>query len=124
MQVKKHWAYTGGAVTVAVTVPAGTKSGHIVKIGNAGFYGIAQTDQATPDMVKKGQAPQGLVDNQASVFFPGIVLTVAAPAADLSALADGAKVDWDDAAKKYVAAAGATFVGYRLNATTVALRSN
>lgn len=124
MRNKKHHAYTGGSVTLALPVPAGTKSGEIVKLGNAGFYGIAETDVVSADQAKTGKHPQGLIEGQASVFLPGISLTVSAPPADIAAVADFAKVDWDAANKKYIAAAGATFVGYRLNATTVALRAN
>lgn len=121
---KKHHAYTGGSVTLALPVPAGTKSGEVVKLGAAGFYGIAETDVVSPDQAKTGKHPQGLIEGQASVYLPGITLTVSAPAADLAAVADFAKVDYDAAAKKFIAAAGAAFVGYRINATTVGLRAN
>lgn len=124
MKNKKHHAYTGGSVTLALSVPAGTKSGEIVKLGAAGFYGIAETDVVSTEQAKTGKHPQGLVEGQASVYLPGITLTVSVPAADLSAVTDFAKVDYDTATKKYVAATGAAFVGYRLNATTVGLRAN
>ncbi|MBZ9713758.1 hypothetical protein [Deinococcus multiflagellatus] len=123
MKNKKHHAYTGGSVTLALPVPAGTKSGHIVKLGNAGFYGIAATDVVSPEQATSGKHPQGLIEGQASVFLPGIVLTVGVPAADVAAVADFGKVDWDAGTKKFVAA-GAAFVGYKLGATTIGLRAN
>ncbi|UQN06297.1 DUF2190 family protein [Deinococcus sp. QL22] len=121
---KKHWAYTGGAITLALIVAAGTKSGDTVKLGNDGLYGVAQTDIATADQVTKGLAPQGLVENQASVFLPGIVMSLSVPPAALTGIPDYAKV-YMAADKTYtVTAAGNLFVGYRLGATTLGLRSN
>lgn len=121
---KKHWAYTGGAVVLALIVAANTKSGDIVKLGNDGLYGVAQTDIATAAQVLKGEAPQGLVDNQASVFLPGIVLTLGVPPAALTGIADYAKVYMAPDKTYTVTAAGNLFVGYRLGATTLGLRSN
>ncbi|UQN04854.1 hypothetical protein [Deinococcus sp. QL22] len=126
MKNKKHWAYTGGAITLALIVAAGTKSGDIVKFGADadGLYGVAQTDVATADQVTKGLAPQGLVENQASVFLPGIVMSLSVPPAALTGIADYAKVYLAPDKTYTVTAAGNTFVGYRLGATTLGLRSN
>jgi hypothetical protein len=124
MKNLKNLAYTGGAVTLALMVPDGTKSGDIVKLGAAGFYGIAQTDRVSADMAKTGKHPQGLIEGQASTFLPGIVMTVTAPAADIAAIAAFGKVDFDPATKKYVAPAGAAFIGYKINANTIGLRAN
>jgi predicted RecA/RadA family phage recombinase len=124
MKNKKNWAYTGGAVTLALAVAAGTKSGDLVKLGDGGLYGYASTDVATADQVMKGLAPQGLIENQAALFLPGIVMTISVPSTALTGIADFAKV-YLAADKSYsAAAAGNTWVGYRLNATTLALRSN
>jgi len=124
MKNKKHHAYTGGSVTLALPVPAGTKSGEVVKLGAAGFYGIAETDVVSAEQAKTGKHPQGLIEGQASVYLPGITLTVGVPAADIAAVPAFGKVDYDAATKKYVAAAGAAFVGYKINANTVGLRAN
>lgn len=125
---KRHHAYTGGSVTLAMTVLAGTKSGDIVKFGTAGLYGVAETDRVTTEQAAKGTGPQGYVEGQAGVYLPGITLTLMVPAAALTGIADFAKVSFDPATKTYAAAADAAaptaYVGYRLNATTVALRSN
>ena len=123
MQNQKHRAHTGGCVTLALPVPAGTKSGDLVSLGNAGFYGIAETAAVTADQVQKGTGPQGLIEGQASVSLPGIVLTIRTAPTDLAAFADFAKV-YRSAAGAYTATTTDTFVGYRLNATTLALRSN
>jgi len=123
MKNRKHWAYTGGAVTLPLTVPANTKSGDIVPLGTTGLYGVATTDRATTDLIGKGLSPQGLLDGQASVQLPGIVLTLAVAKTDLAAFADYAKV-YRSAAGAYTATTTDLWVGYRLNATTLALRSN
>ena len=123
MKTKKHHANTGGAVTLALAVAAGVTSGAIVVLGNAGLYGVATTDRATTDKINAGLSPQGLLDGQASVFLPGIVLTLAVAKTDLAAFADYAKV-YRSAAGAYTATTTDTFIGYRLNATTLALRSN
>ncbi|CAM3666639.1 hypothetical protein [Deinococcus frigens] len=124
MKNKKHWAYTGGSISVALTVPAGTKSGDLVKLGTDDLYGHAETDQATADMVSKGTAPQGLVENQATVFLPGIVESIGVPATAIAAVAAFGKV-YLKADKSYGATpADGLFVGYKLNATTIALRAN
>lgn len=123
MQNQKHRAHTGGCVTLPLPVPAGTKSGALVVLGTAGLYGVAETAAATAGQVNQGTAPQGLVEGQASVSLPGIVLTLRVAPADLAAFGDFAKV-YRSAAGAYTATASDTFVGYRLNATTLALRSN
>lgn len=128
MKNKKHHAYTGGAVTLALTVPAGTKSGHVVRFGAAGLYGVATTDRVTTEQATKGEHPQGYVEGQAGVFLPGIVLTIGVPASALNGIADFAKVNIDPATQAYTAAADGAlpgaYIGYRLNATTVGLRSS
>lgn len=125
MKNKRHWAYTGGGVTLPMTVPAGTKSDDIVKFGTAGLYGVAETDRVTADQATKGTGPQGYVEGQSGVYFPGLVLTLRVAATALNGIADFAPVDFDPVAKTYsTAATAAAGVGFRLNATTVGLRSN
>lgn len=119
MKNKKHWAYTGGAVTLALIVVTGTKSGDVVKLGNGGLFGVVQTDIATDDQITKGLAPQGSVENQASVFLPGIVLTLGVPPTALTGIANYAKVDMAADKMYTVTAEGDPFVGYPLG-----LRSN
>lgn len=123
MKNVKYRAHTGGAVTLALMVTAGVKSGDLVPLGAAGLYGVATTDRATTANINAGLSAQGLIDGQASVILPGIVLGLAVPSAALSAFADYAKV-YRSAAGAYTAVTTNLWVGYRLNATTLALRSN
>lgn len=124
MKNKKMHAYTGGAVTVPLTVPSGTVSGDLVPLGTDGLYGWATTDRVTADQAAKGTGPQGLTEGQAGVFLPGIVASIRTAANAMTGIADFAKVYQTSAKALTATASGNTFVGYRLNATTLALRSN
>lgn len=124
MKNRKHWANTGGAVTLPLAVAAGTVSGDLVALGTDGLYGHATTDAVTATMVTKGTNPQGLAAGQASVFLPGIVVTIGVSSTSLTAVANFGKV-YLKPDKTYAAtAAGNTFIGYKLDPTTIALRAN
>lgn len=123
MKNMRRQADLKGGIIVPLTVPDGTKSGDIVAIGAAGLYGIAGTDGVTADAFKKGEHPQGLKQGQASVLLPGVAYSFDVPAADIAALAIGAKVYWVNATKKY-AAAGDVNVGWKIGTTEVGARAN
>lgn len=124
MKNLKMIAHTGGAVTIPLAVPAGTVSGDLVALGAAGLYGWATTTRVSTEQATKGTGPQGYVEGQAGVYLPGIVATIRVAATAMTGIADYAKVYMAPDKSYSGASAGNTWVGYRINATTLALRSN
>lgn len=123
MKNRKHGKLED-SVTLPLPVPDGTKSGDIVILGTAGLYGVATTDKITTAIINAGgNVPQGYVDGQGGVFLPGISITLAVANTALTAFATFAKV-YKSAAGAYTATTTDTFVGYKINPTTLALRGN
>ncbi|AIZ44862.1 hypothetical protein QR90_06720 [Deinococcus radiopugnans] len=120
MKNLKHQADRKGGVILPLTVAAGTLSGQVVTLGAAGLFGIATTDRVTPEQATSGLHPQGYKSGQAGVLLPGIGLTI--DVLPLTGIADYAKVYV--AAGVYSATNTGTFVGWRINATTLAVRNN
>ncbi|MBB5234465.1 hypothetical protein [Deinococcus budaensis] len=91
MDTRAHGSPQDG-ITLPLAVPANARKGHPIAIGTGGLIGVLITDRITADDLKNPAKanPQGLVAGQASVFLPGISITlrVNLPAA----LAQGAKV--------------------------------
>lgn len=121
MKNLKHQTDRKGGVILPLAVPDGTKSGDVIALGADGLFGIATTDQVTAAQITAGTHPQGYKAGQAGVLLPGIGLTLDVPA--MPGIADYAKV--------YVGANQAIstmntglYLGYRVGATTVAVRSN
>ena len=124
MKNLKMIAHTGGAVTMPLAVPAGTVSGDLVPLGTAGLYGYATTTRVSTEQAAKGTGPQGYIEGQAGVYLPGIVAVVRVSSAALNGIADYAKVYIAPDKTYSGAASGNTWVGYRMGAMSLALRSN
>ena len=122
----KYKSDDGRGVTLALTVPATAKRGQAVALGTAGFFGILETDRVTDDILKAGNAPQGLKTGQASVNLPGVgqvlyFATIPGTIPDFGKVytsGDGAGTLTD------TAAAGAVQLGWKLPNGYVAIRYN
>ncbi|ALW87854.1 capsid cement protein [Deinococcus actinosclerus] len=90
-----------GNISLAMPVPAGTKSGDVVLINTKGLKGWAQTDRATATTVADGTAAPGLADGQATVELIGISTSVNLPVAGAGSAGD----------KVYKVAADGTYSG-------------
>ncbi len=122
MKNLKYKSDNGRGVTLALTV-TGAVSGQIVLIGNAGLFGIAETDTVTQALIDAGKRPQGLKVGEASVNLPGIGQLIA-PLTALPAGNDGDKVYRDASTGNLTATATANlFVGWRLKGF-LAVRNN
>lgn len=121
---KKHHAYTGGSIDLALTVPAGSKNGDVVALGTDGLYGWLVTEPVTAAQALSGEYPQGYTEGQAGVFLPGIVLSINVVAAQIAAVAQFGKVYVKPDRTLTGTAAGNTFAGYKLGASFIGLRAN
>jgi hypothetical protein len=121
---KKHHAYTGGAVTLALTVPAGSKNGDVLALGADGLFGWLDTEPVTQAQYDKGEYPQGYVVGQAGVYLPGITLTLNVDATQIAAVLQFGKVYIKPDRTYTGTAAGATLVGYKLGKNFIGLKSN
>ncbi|MDL2342570.1 MULTISPECIES: hypothetical protein [Deinococcus] len=121
MKTRAHGSPMDG-ITLPLAVPANTREGHPVAIGNAGLLGVAVTARVTADDLNNPArvTPQGLVAGQASVFLPGIAVTLRV---DLpAALAQGAKV-YQQPDGTYSDVNTGVFVGWKVNGL-LAVRAN
>lgn len=64
-------------VTHACAVPAGTKSGDVIKLGPLTAWAL--TDRATAETISNGMAPQGLQEGQATCELAGVSTVLLLP---------------------------------------------
>jgi hypothetical protein len=106
-------------VAIAAAVAAGTLSGHIVPLGAAGLFGIAETDRFVAANYTPETAlvpPPGLEDGEATVILSGIS-QIQRYQADGTGLAQYVKAYWNNATRRVTAtSAGNTYIGYTLDA--------